>query len=497
MTMMLVNAFLAGDDDDDDDDDRIDVNDFLAADGPDSDDEDQPTCDDHDHGDDDGRDFNSNGGDDGDDGDDDEDDEDDEDDDDDGASSVADDEMGAVPITATQSTQSTDDAAIRPPTVTVNIMDAADAQQTMVQVSPPPEPPRGKRKVKEVDARSAASIQTFKLATCGCALHNGSCYAYLYRFLGLGELEDERAARYIVKAPVAKENLRAEIKPMLEIIRRDATSITATLTMTISGRRVCIAAFCHAKHTPQKTMLPLARDVVRAMAGVPLAPKPKHGKVVSVRLNLKDALIPWIRARLLLRAQPAPNVANRTRGLGVHATFGPRYCDAVDEGATSAGQLQLRKPTLVCSGFCRNGKLGSRRAAACDPATCEMGAFIAETPWLPERHTAGRSLFKQQWELQRLLLEIHYRTRESVTGDCYICSRNDARERSARARGDTAALRAAQADKQHHHNINLGKIKAEVLRNRHFAAEFARDPAAAQVAVATFDDDCGSSHKVR
>ena len=89
-------------------------------------------------------------------------------------------------------------------TTEVTLIDAADAAPCMLKhlvTPPPPRPQRGKdegAKRAELikDATDSNVLTLWRTATCGCALHEGSCFSFLERNVGGSRLTDMRVAQY-------------------------------------------------------------------------------------------------------------------------------------------------------------------------------------------------------------------------------------------------------------------------------------------------------------
>ena len=261
-------------------------------------------------------------------------------------------------------------------------------------------------KLRRADAEDEETMQTWRGARCGCEHHGGACLSYLYDNVGMGRLVKRRLWRYELGRKKWQEKLTEIVDTAATTTTDEKGDVVVTLDFKIHGHRVCADAWCHASHVSLHTVKRTARDVGRVTKGFEIAPRRRRRTTAekTVRNQQKAWVHSWAFHRTVSIAQPAPNLAAKVKE------------GAVDNG----GELQMRRRRSCCE-RCRSLKKGQRRIGACSPAVCEYGIYISETT-LTEEQTAGKSLFRREYEAAREEAGVVYRRNLCVTGDCSICS---------------------------------------------------------------------------
>ena len=273
---------------------------------------------------------------------------------------------------------------------------------------------RGTDEERRTDALEG--LTQWKHSSCGCGLHGGKCFSFLRDIVGITRIENNRTRRYDISKKAWLQELTEMLSSSMEI--RDADggtrALVCELSMKVHGHTVCLDAWCHAYHVSLDTVKPLARDVARAQRCLPIAPRRRRRVGAEERRQCDKAahVRSWAFHRVLALAQPAPNLARK----------GGNADD--DDGM---GELQMRRRDLCCRG-CSHLKRGSRRSGACNPATCEFGVMCQEIT-VSEEQTAGKSVFKREYEAARIDAGVALRENLSVNGDCYMCAMLDAEVR--------------------------------------------------------------------
>ena len=392
-----------------------------------------------------------------------------------------------------------DSSSTTPRTVRVLVNDAPDARRGHVEVSPPLMISRGKNTERQSDAELPSNIIAWQDATCGCVLHGGSCFAFLFKHVGYPLILAGRSRRYAITRSQRSLEFDVWVKEALTIQEESkATSrLMVTLKCQAHGHRICKLAYWHAVHTSPRTILPAVRAVARSIVGavpVPRRLRNADGPVMH-RSQLADIAAQWITERVLALSQAAPNLAQKTSGLGLSGKRASLSAEDLDHSDLDIGQLQMRQALLVCV-HCSRSRTGGRRVGVCSPPQCEYSRFVGSRDDLDEAQIAGPGCFRQRFNLRIKELGIQVRTKFSVSADCYLCDHFRQLRTSARHSGDYITMAQASAGLSHHHWIHQTRIKAEILRLRQFAVQFTANPETAPFRLWHGDDDCGTSHKV-